>query len=97
LFPDLVFFMKIEPRAGLRRLSSERDRIEGEADEFHDRVSAAYLELARRFPERVVVLDAGRSPGEIHEEVVAAFVARTSAPSPSPVPDIGPPGGPVPV
>jgi dTMP kinase len=78
VMPDVVFFMKIDPKAGLRRLSGRRDRIEGEADDFHDRVGAAYLELARRFPGRFVVLDANRPQSEIHEQIVAAYLERTS-------------------
>ena len=79
MMPDVVFFLNIDARAGLGRLSAQRDRIERERDDFHERVAKAYLELAKRFPERFVVLDADRAPSEIHEEAVAAFEERSSA------------------
>ncbi|MBV8257617.1 MAG: dTMP kinase, partial [Actinobacteria bacterium] len=33
------------------------------------RVAEGYLELAERFPERIVVVDAARPPEEIAEEI----------------------------
>lgn len=95
LVPDLVFFLDLDPDAGLARVGEERDRMEQEDDDFHRRVGAAYLELTRRFPERFVVLDARRGPAEIHADVVEEFESRTEGrpsagsefqPSPGPVP-----------
>ena len=95
LVPDLVFYLDLDPDAGLARVGEERDRMEQEDDDFHRRVGAAYLELTRRFPERFVVLDARRGPAEIHADVVEEFESRTEGrppvgrefqPSPGPVP-----------
>lgn len=77
LLPDVVFFMKLDPRQRLDRVGSERDRIEGEADDFHIKVEDAYEEIAKRFPQRFVVLDASGSASEVHSEVVKAFEERT--------------------
>ena len=79
LVPDVVFFLSMESRLGLRRIDGEPDRIEKEDSAFHDKVGAAYLELARRYPDRFVVLDANRPQSEVHQEIVAAFEARTSS------------------
>jgi len=61
LRPHLTVLLDLEPSAGLTRvdeLVAERDRIEGEPLEFHQRVRAAFLELAARDPEHYLVLDA---------------------------------------
>jgi dTMP kinase len=68
----------MESRLGLRRIDGDPDRIEQEASSFHDKVGDAYLELARRYPDRFVVLDANRPQSEVHQDVVEAFEARTS-------------------
>jgi dTMP kinase len=78
LMPDVVFFLSMESRLGLRRIDGDPDRLELESSSFHDRVGAAYLELARRYPDRFVVLDANRPQSEVHRDVVEAFEARTS-------------------
>ncbi|MDQ3915701.1 MAG: dTMP kinase [Actinomycetota bacterium] len=78
LMPDVVFFLSMDSRLGLRRIDADPDRIELEDSSFHDRVGAAYLELARRYPDRFVVLDANRPQAEVHQDVVEAFEARTS-------------------
>ncbi|MCZ4500642.1 MAG: tmk 1 [Marmoricola sp.] len=57
LRPHLTVLLDLEPSAGLTRFE-ERDRIEGEPLEFHQRVRAAFLGLAERDPGHYVVLDA---------------------------------------
>jgi dTMP kinase len=99
LVPDLVFYLRVDPKVGLERVGDSPDRIEQENPDFHDRVASAYLQLAGRYPERFVVLDAGGSRDEIHAEIVRMFEERTRD-------DIdifeqardigGPPGAPVP-
>jgi dTMP kinase len=76
LVPDLVLFMNVDADLALQRLDTDRDRIEGEQGDFHERVAAAYIELADRFSERFVVLDASRPPEEVHRDVVAAVQER---------------------
>jgi dTMP kinase len=95
LVPDLVFYLDLEATAGLARVGEERDRLEQEDDDFHARVGVAYLELAQRYPERFVVLDAGRGQAEIHAEVVEEFEERTQGREPL-TRRFQPPPGPVP-
>lgn len=57
LRPHLTVLLDLEPSAGLTRFT-ERDRIEGEPLDFHQRVRAAFLEVAGRDPEHYLVLDA---------------------------------------
>ena len=57
LRPHLTVVLDLAPEHGLTRFE-ERDRIEGESVEFHERVRAAFLELAAADPEHYLVLDA---------------------------------------
>lgn len=94
LLPDLVFYMKVDPEVGLERVGGERDRMEAEESEFHRSVGAAYLQIAKRFPGRFVILDASEPGSKIHEEVVSAFEERTKyrLADEEPSRDLGPPG-----
>lgn len=71
LRPHLTVVLDLAPEAGLGRFT-ERDRIEGESVEFHQRVRQGFLDLAAADPEHYVVLDA-RAPVE---EIAAAIRAR---------------------
>jgi len=72
LMPDRTFILQLDPAQVATRLRREHDRLEREGNDFHARVGAAYLELATRFPERIVVLD-GSLPAEmLAEEVYGA-------------------------
>ena len=62
LRPHLTVLLDLEPSAGLGRFE-ERDRIEQESLEFHQRVRASFLELAAADPDHYLVLDA-RCPVE---------------------------------
>lgn len=77
LVPDLVFFLNLDPEEGLRRVGGGRDRIELENGDFHRKVSAAYLEISKRYPGRFVVLDASEPPETVKAAVVSAFKERT--------------------
>ncbi|MFL6155450.1 MAG: dTMP kinase [Marmoricola sp.] len=74
LRPHLTILLDLEPSAGLTRFA-ERDRIEGEPLEFHQRVRAAFLELAGRDPDHYLVLDARDGI----DELAAAISTRVGA------------------
>ena len=95
LMPDLVIFLDVDPETGLGRVGSGRDRIENEADDFHQKVLDAYRELAEKYSDRFVVVDASMSPSEVHQSVVSNFIDRTrdldiDVPPPDPAPSAGP-------
>ncbi len=56
LKPDLIVFLDIHVDHGLAR-KGRRDRFEREEIAFHQRVRSGYLEMARREPERWLVID----------------------------------------
>ncbi len=57
LRPHLTVVLDLSPVHGLGRFE-ERDRIEGETSEFHERVRAAFLAMAAHDPAHYLVLDA---------------------------------------
>ena len=70
LLPDITFFVDIRSEEALRRLDSNKDRIEGEGIEFQARVRKTYHELAERFNDRYVILDGYGEIDDIHQKVL---------------------------
>lgn len=77
LLPDRTFLLALDVAEISSRLDREHDRLERESEAFHARAAAGYRELAARFPERIVVLDAKRPANDIAEEVYGALRVRT--------------------
>jgi dTMP kinase len=74
LQPDLTVLLDVDPAAGrLRRTAGEaaEDRLESEADEFHTRIRAAFLELAASRPASYLVLPAQLPVTELAERILA--------------------------
>jgi dTMP kinase len=66
--PDLTFILDIEPAIGLERAAARRgseDRFEGKNVAFHAALRDAYLEIARAYSHRCVVLDARLPPDDL--------------------------------
>jgi dTMP kinase len=70
LRPHLTVVLDLAPEQGLTRFE-ERDRIEGESVEFHERVREMFLQLATSSPEHYLVVDARRPVDEITAEIQA--------------------------
>jgi len=83
VWPDLTILMDSDvsssvSRARRRNKSAEQDenRFEKESGAFFTRVHETFLEIARREPQRVVLIDA-RPPIEVvHEEIVRVVKER---------------------
>jgi dTMP kinase len=77
--PDLTLLFDCPIEVGLSRTAQRQtkaapsggreDRFEREKVEFHERVRAGFLELARSEPGRFCVIDASRSIEEVFEQV----------------------------
>jgi len=83
LVPDLTVLLDLDPARGRLRHVGDPDRMEGEPLEFHQRVRARYLELAAAEPHRYLVLDGAAAEPAVHEQVVAAVLARLETAVPS--------------
>ncbi len=69
---DLVILLDIPPEIGAdRRNKSEKakDRLDLQQKDFYDRVHTGYLELAKRNPDRYVVVDATKSIEAVASEI----------------------------
>ncbi|MDK2879832.1 MAG: dTMP kinase [Thermoanaerobacteraceae bacterium] len=71
LWPDLTILLDIDPEVSLKRLERARDRLEKETLEFHKRVREGFLKVREIFPERIVAVDASRSPEEVFDRISA--------------------------
>lgn len=75
-FPELTLLFDIDPEIGLARIKAnsnrEVNRLDLEKIEFHKNVRKTFLELAKRFDDRYVVLDASKPFDEV---VVDAYNA----------------------
>jgi dTMP kinase len=74
LKPDLTLVLDLPVEIGLgraaaRRGAGEADRFEAEGAAFHERLRAAYLQIARDNPTRCVVIDATGTAEEVAERI----------------------------
>ena len=80
LVPDLTLCIDIDTETGLSRAHSRAQhhemRYEQQGAEFHQRVRAAYHELARREPRRFRLIDGQGSPEQIAEKVWTEVCSR---------------------
>lgn len=65
LTPDLTVLLDIPSDVRRGRIEGLGDRLEREADGFHERVRRAFLERANVTPERYLVLDGSLPPDEL--------------------------------
>ena len=79
LLPDRTFLLDGDPAALDARLGRTRDRLEREGVAFRVAVADAYRQLAARFPERIVVLDASHHADEIADRVANELAAASPA------------------
>jgi len=73
--PDITFLLDILPRTAVERRQARQDsikatdRLEAEGSAFFEKVRSGYLNLAERFPERIVVIDALETIANIHSQI----------------------------
>lgn len=79
-YPDLTLLFDIDPRIGLARIAAnnnrEVNRLDLEKIEFHDNVRKTFLELAKRFSDRYIVLDASKPFDEVVQDAYKAIKDR---------------------
>jgi len=75
LTPDRTLLLRVDPQVGRSRQQGRgegSDRLEREDEDFFARVAAAYEQIAAADPGRVRVINAGRPPGEVLDQALAA-------------------------
>ncbi len=71
--PDKTIILDIEPELGLSRIFSnnrETNRLDMESIEFHKKIREGYHILKNMYPDRIVLIDASKSPEEVLEDVL---------------------------
>jgi len=77
--PDLTFVFDMDPATGLARALSRQtaeERFEGFGEDMQRRMRQGFLDLAREFSDRCIVIDANRPVDEIADQVQALALAR---------------------
>ncbi|MED3983923.1 dTMP kinase [Peribacillus simplex] len=78
MMPDATIFFDIDPEEGLRRIQSngerEVNRLDLEALDFHKKVCEGYQFIINRWKDRFIIVDAGRTIGEVLEETKASLL-----------------------
>src|SRR5262249_40559887 len=94
--PDLTVILDLPAKVGLARAHARRaggapDRFEGEDLDFHQRLNAAFRQIAAEEPDRCVVIEADRSAEAVAADIWAKVAARLQPGShpASPVPAAG--------
>ncbi|NGX28166.1 MAG: Thymidylate kinase [Candidatus Anoxychlamydiales bacterium] len=63
--PDLTLYLDIDPKTGLSRVQSKYDRIESEKLSFHQKIREGFHILAKKFPDRIKMIDANKFKDEV--------------------------------
>jgi dTMP kinase len=86
LTPDCTLLLDLPVPVGLERARSRHagatDRFEAETQAFFERVRGGYLELARREPARIHVIDAAQPLAAVERQVVAILERLTPPAAP---------------
>ena len=70
LKPDLTIVFDIDVETSLARVGKNKDRMESAGVEFFNRVRHGYLDIARKEPDRVKVIDSSDTIENIHKKVL---------------------------
>lgn len=77
--PDLTLFLDLPPEEGLRRINSrkrESDRLDQEKETFHKKVYEGYQIVNRMFKDRIVKIDASKSPDEVADDILKVILKK---------------------
>ncbi|ROR03312.1 dTMP kinase [Desulfosoma caldarium] len=78
LFPHLTVLLDCDVAVAWHRVAkraTSRDRLEQEARPFMEKVRQGYLDLARQYPQRFVVIDATQPLAKVFQDVTAVLEA----------------------
>jgi len=76
--PDITFVLDLDAVIAESRMQQPRkvDRMEQQPADFYERVREAYRELAKRDPNRVVLIDGSRNADQIENEIWEMLCSR---------------------
>lgn len=70
LKPDLTIVFDVDVETSLSRVGGSKDRMESAGVDFFNRVREGYLEIAKKEPQRVRVINSSDTIENIHKKVV---------------------------
>ncbi len=73
--PDVTIFLDLTPELAFKRKGGvdKGDRVELSGMEFHNKVYAGYKELAKKFGDKFVVIDASGEKEQTHQKIINAL------------------------
>ena len=72
LWPDITFFLDVDPKIALERIKKrdkDNDRFDEESIVFRSKVRKAFLQIAKKYKNRIIVIDANRDKQVIIKEI----------------------------
>jgi len=73
--PNLTFVIDIDPEIANERIknfrASEQNHYDHMGLEFHKKIRNAFLEIAKMYPKRIIVINGNNSEEAIHQEVLS--------------------------
>ncbi len=75
IMPDMTILLKVNSERGMKRIEQnfigdrQKDRLESESIAFHQKVYDGYLELEKKFPERIVGIDATQPIDKVSDDI----------------------------
>lgn len=77
LLPDVTILIDLDPVEGLARIKNnnrEVDRLDLEKINFHNLVREGYLAVAKKFPNRIKVIDGSSCMNKVYNDVKEAVL-----------------------
>lgn len=74
IIPDLTFVFDVDTDIALQRVGKEQDRMEAAGLEFHKKVRQGYLELAKKYPNRIKVINSNVCVEDVFEQVKSVLL-----------------------
>ena len=73
--PDYTVFLKLPPEIAFKRKGGvdKNDRLELSGMEFHQKVYEGYLDLAEKYKDRFIVIDASGERDQTHAKIISAL------------------------
>lgn len=72
--PDITFYIDLDPNIGQERVKKNRshkiDRLDQESCSFHDKVRLGYLEVAKKYNKRFIIIDGNQTIEKIYHEIL---------------------------
>ena len=78
VMPQLTIVLDVPMAKGFARLRRSHDRMERKTRLFHEQVRRGYVQLAKRDPRRITVIDASASATAVREQIDVVLNTRMS-------------------